>query len=259
MHMHAGGSRASEGMSSFSKGFGWANFDLGLTLPGRNTSTTTTSRRSSKPRPKDGTTDIDLGDEVASSCSTEELLPPIEILITCLCVIVSVSVSRQLLVFILMHFLHKDQPPSLFFGVWEGPVLLAQYLAVCDSAIGAAALRSLSHFCVHASLYASIQGHWKLKAFVLLCSARARMHYVSVMASLYRHSYKHMQTIADMHEYLCARVHGCMQIARTHTHTISYLAAPQGSPWESWSLFWFQLRLPCLRLCIFDLGLTLDC
>ena len=154
MHMHAGGSRASEGMSSFSKGFGWANFDLGLTLPRSNTSTNTTSRRASKPKPKGGTTDED-----AASCSTEDLLPPIEILITCLFVIVGVSVSRQLLVFILKHFLHKDQPPTLFFGVWEGPVLLAQYLAVCDSAIGAADLRSLSHFCVHASLYASIQAH----------------------------------------------------------------------------------------------------
>ena len=161
MHVRAGGSGASKSMSTFSQGFGWANFDVGLTLPGRNTPATNTtagrrrherSRRTSKSKTESNTgTETDLGIENDASCSSEDLLPPTEILITCLCVLVGVSIARQLLVIVFTHFLHKEQPATLFFGAWEGPVLLAQYLALCDSAIGATSLRSLSRSCAHAS------------------------------------------------------------------------------------------------------------
>ena len=156
-----GGSEASESMSSYSDGFKWANYDLGLSLPGRSASNATTRRKHQRNRRtahKAGASQIgqgqastggsgevymnqydqDGGDE--ASCDFSQLLPPTEILITCLVVMSSVFIARQLLVLAFKHCLHKDQPSSLLFGAWEGPVALTQYMALCDSAIEAAAL-----------------------------------------------------------------------------------------------------------------------
>jgi len=119
-------------MSSFSAGLSWVNFDLGLTLPGRNTTEQTNAteegrlrryrrNQNSKSKGKSGQLDGFAQDKGSGTCSPGDLLPPTEIFVTCLCVMVCVSLGRQLAACVFTHYLKKDQPASLIFGAWEGP------------------------------------------------------------------------------------------------------------------------------------------
>ena len=132
--MCAGGSKRSEVMSSFSEGFAWANFDLGLTLPGRNESAQVQAdrrRRDPYRRSNSGgkQQDAAFSDSAGKSshvqedgngrCEAAQILPPVEILVTCGVVLFTVAVARQLLVLVFTRCLQKEQPPTLFFPAWE--------------------------------------------------------------------------------------------------------------------------------------------
>ena len=130
--MCAGGSKRSEGMSSFSEGFAWANFDLGLTLRGKNASAQVQAdrrrrgpyRRASKSGGKQQDTAGSEGQSYVQEdgngrCEASQILPPVEILVTCGGVLFAVTVARQLLVLVFTRCLQRDQPPTLFFPAWE--------------------------------------------------------------------------------------------------------------------------------------------
>lgn len=86
-----------------------------------------------------------VGAEIASggrsSCSFQDIAPPATTMATCGLILVLVSVARNVAgVFIVRCFHLVELPVSLSFPSWEGPVVLVQYLALCDSAMSAASL-----------------------------------------------------------------------------------------------------------------------
>jgi hypothetical protein len=137
----AGGSKRSEGMSSFSEGFAWANFDLGLTLPGRNESAQVQAdrrRRDPYRRSKSGGKQQDAAfsdsagksshvqEDGNGSCEASQILPPVEILLTCGGVLLIVTAARQLLALVFTRYLQKEQPPTLLFPAWEVDLFTAK-------------------------------------------------------------------------------------------------------------------------------------
>ena len=130
--MCAGGSKRSEGMSSFSEGFAWANFDLGLTLRGKNESAQVQADRrrrgpyrlstKSGGKQQDAAGSASQGQSYVQedgSCEVSQILPPVEIFLTCGGLLLIVTMARQLLVLVFTRCLKKEQPPTLFFPAWE--------------------------------------------------------------------------------------------------------------------------------------------
>ena len=132
--MCAGGSERSEGMSSYSEGFAWANFDLVLTLRDTNASAQVQAdrrrrgpyRRASKSggKQQDAAGSASEGQSYVQEdgngrCEAAQILPPVEILVTCGVVLFTVAVARQLLVLVFTRCFQKEQPPTLFFPAWE--------------------------------------------------------------------------------------------------------------------------------------------
>ena len=143
-----GGSNGSVGMSSFTEGLGWANFEFGLVgTSGGNSSRRVWHQRRAKSR----TTDLlakaeceqalkhkqEMSEKCKSlldkSCTFGRILPSLEQCVTCFIILLAVAVSRALIVLGIEKGLHKEAPTGFMFPCWEGPVFLAQYLAICDS------------------------------------------------------------------------------------------------------------------------------
>ena len=111
-------------MKAFSNGLSWANFDLGvITLPAKDLRRKQAKTPgSSGSKSSAGEQDLDeslVGSSV--SCELSLVLPPVEIVMNCLCILLAVSAGRQLLAFILVNFFHKETPATLLFPAWEGP------------------------------------------------------------------------------------------------------------------------------------------
>ena len=152
-----GGENGSAGMSSFTEGFGWANYDLGMF--GSSFGSSTSRRRQlhqrraqrrvkAKPGNREKTEDCKqiealgqplseecriLMNQLAPECNIEAILPNLEQCCTCAAVFVGVALLRALVALIVDKGLHKDVPVSLMFPCWEGPVFLTQYLGICDA------------------------------------------------------------------------------------------------------------------------------
>jgi len=109
-------------MKAYSSGFSWANFDLGvITIPAKDYRRKQ-AKGSPGSKPSAGEQDLDeSSDRSSGSCDVSLVLPPAEIVINCLCILLAVSAGRQLLVSILVNCVHKDAPATLFFPAWEGP------------------------------------------------------------------------------------------------------------------------------------------
>lgn len=141
-----GGENGSDSMAAFSDGFGWANLDMQFSIFGRDTSarrssnrrTRRESRRASKKSQNENTnitfdldansTNIDEG-----NCSWESVAPPVEKIVLCVMILLAVFCTRSLLVVVVEKCFKKEAQTALLFPLWEGPLLLAQYLAICDS------------------------------------------------------------------------------------------------------------------------------
>ena len=189
-----GGTNGSEGMASFTEGFGWANYEISLfglfgfqpsarrrrhpnievsmissfeaspihhivfaglssIHSGFNISEfqVNNQRRKRKQTPGSAQTDQEcaklarlnqtLGPECdewlaeigTAACDLATILPNIEQVCTCLMVLGGVSIFRTILCIVVGKVLKKEVPTSLMFPMWEGPVFLSQYLAICDS------------------------------------------------------------------------------------------------------------------------------
>ena len=120
-------------MNSFSGGFGWANFDLGvIALPRRNLSSTQRASAKRSPVSSKTTDDLDSSDgKLVEKCDVSLMIPPTEIVLTCLCVLVAVSIGRSALVLIYVYCVHKEAPVALLFPAWEGPGGLSVSTCVC--------------------------------------------------------------------------------------------------------------------------------
>jgi hypothetical protein len=55
---------------------------------------------------------------------------------TCIILLLSVTCIRSTVAFIIGKVLRKEVPPAMIFPMWEGPVFLTQFLAICDSMAG---------------------------------------------------------------------------------------------------------------------------
>lgn len=143
-------------MNSFSGGFSWANFDLGvIALPRRNLSST--QRASAKRSRVTSTTTDNFGSsdgKLVDKCDVSLMTPPMEIVLTCLCVLVAVSISRSALVLFYVYCVHKEAPAALLFPAWEGPGGLCLHVSVLVSA------QSVGFYlcaeCMHITLSATI-------------------------------------------------------------------------------------------------------
>jgi hypothetical protein len=144
-----GGSNGSAGMASFTEGLGWANFEFGLI--GSSDNGNSSRRAWRQRRAKSRTTDLSVKAEceqqavegaeltaeckslLDTSCTLGRILPSLEQCVTCFAILSAVAISRALIALAIDKGLHKEVPVSLMFPCWEGPVFLAQYLAICDS------------------------------------------------------------------------------------------------------------------------------
>ena len=143
-------------MNSFSGGFSWANFDLGvIALPRRNLSST--QRASAKRSRVTSTTTDNLGSsdgKLVDKCDVSLMTPPTEIVLTCLCILVAVSISRSALVLFYVYCVHKEAPAALLFPAWEGPGGLCLHVSLLVSA------QSVGFYlcaeCMHITLSATI-------------------------------------------------------------------------------------------------------
>ena len=118
-----GGRNASVAMSTFSAGFRWSRFQLGLSLREAN------QRRASKKKADNSDMENDTDGRAANSttleCSYDDVAPSLETLGTCALVLAGVFMARRLLILVLSIFIHRDCPASLLFpawcvGVWGG-------------------------------------------------------------------------------------------------------------------------------------------
>ena len=141
---------------NLTEGFRWSNFDLGVWSTLENKSTAVTprreglqwqwNRRASKTNSKDRSdAAVDPSAEheslSGSSCSFQDIAPQATTMVTCGVSLMLVSCSRHVAGLIVVRsFRLDDLPAMLLFPCWEGPVVLVQYLALCDSAMSAASL-----------------------------------------------------------------------------------------------------------------------
>ena len=67
-------------------------------------------------------------------CDFVIIMPSAEKLISCVFLLLAVYVMRECLVVVFKYIIRVETVPTGFkFPAWEGPVFLAEYLAVCDS------------------------------------------------------------------------------------------------------------------------------
>lgn len=144
-----GGSNSSEGMKTFTEGFGWANFDVGLRLRDAGE-----EKRRAKKTGSFDSDDLDLDDEEGGvgkvqcanstnetgssrcdesgeDCSWSVIAPSMEKIVTCFVVLCASSLFRLVLGMLCTRPWkppedRKDWPDSLLFPSWEAPVILAQ-------------------------------------------------------------------------------------------------------------------------------------
>ena len=73
-------------------------------------------------------------------CSFADVAPSLEQILTCAGVLFTISMIRSAVQMIVKFVYHRPVPISLQFPAWEGPVLLVQYLALCEGTVGMMAL-----------------------------------------------------------------------------------------------------------------------
>ena len=141
-----GGENGSDSMAAFSDGFGWANLDMQFSIFGTETSARRSfrrrARRTSRRAPKksrDTDTNVTLDSNETSvdleerDCSWDSVAPSVEKIVLCVMILSAVFCVRSLLVLVVQKCFKKEAPTSLLFPLWEGPFVLIQYLAICDS------------------------------------------------------------------------------------------------------------------------------
>ena len=153
-----GGSNGSTTMAAFGDGLGWANLDLPFSMVGADasrrhaswrrrrvssssslrTASTSKSGEKSDEQAVDGAAE-DTGSALPESeeCSFQAVAPPLDKLLVCLVLLISIFCLRSLLVLIIERCMKKSAPTALLFPLWEGPCFLLQYLAMCDSVFSA--------------------------------------------------------------------------------------------------------------------------
>jgi len=152
-----GAGQGSASVGAFSEGFGWANFELGwgemlgIMPPAGEL---LEERRQAKRRDgrvralfdnnsthsgnsTNSTLNGTLIDEV--ECSIKLLFPSFEKLMTCGFLLMCVHLARRLAVLFFKEVLDRDIPTSLMFPAWEGPIFLAEYMAICDTVMSSIA------------------------------------------------------------------------------------------------------------------------
>jgi len=106
------------GLSSFSKGFGWSNFQFGLADSlgfFNNTNTTGTRRKITKKF--DAATNKTI--DVTASCEFFDIAPKMETLAVCVGILIIVYLFRNVVGLIVVWCLKKERPTSLMFPSWE--------------------------------------------------------------------------------------------------------------------------------------------
>ena len=68
-------------------------------------------------------------------CTFSEAAPSLEQLITCLSLLLAISMIRAASGLVVTRIYHRELPLTLKFPAWEGPVILVQYLALCESTV----------------------------------------------------------------------------------------------------------------------------
>jgi len=87
---------------------------------------------------------------------------------TCFALLVGVAAARATVALIIEKFLHKEVPPGMMFPMWEGPVFLTQYLAICESMSGIVVSRCYWHKILVAIVLGLIPGFFMIFAFIRL-------------------------------------------------------------------------------------------
>ena len=114
-------------------------------FPWRNSSMEAAGRRVSKSKAKsvagqDPTqTGFNVTGDPEAVCAFSWIAPPAERVLSCVTLMAMVSGLRVLVCVVIKHCFRKQVPVAFFFPCWEGPVLLAEYLALCDAIFTAAA------------------------------------------------------------------------------------------------------------------------
>ena len=152
LHAHIVTSGISIYMAFPTGGFGWSNFEWSMFE--NNSSAVATNRRglrwrwnrrTPKAKNKDSSNAAIVpaaGSESASGsgCSFQDITPPAMTIMMCVVILCLVSCARYLTGLVLVRCFRRELPNTLLFPSWEGPVVLVQYLALCDKSISAASL-----------------------------------------------------------------------------------------------------------------------
>ena len=142
-----GGSNGSKPLAAFSEGFGWANMDFPAVFPWRSSSNGSTSSNLKNRRQKKGAAadkkkeEVEIGTNQTESdeemtCQFHSLAPSFDKVLSCILILVTVSIARICIVRIWAYCLpSRDIPTAMLFPAWEGPVLFVEYMALCDAAM----------------------------------------------------------------------------------------------------------------------------
>ena len=87
---------------------------------------------------------------------------------TCFALLVGVAAARATVALIIEKFLHKEVPPGMMFPMWEGPVFLTQYLAICESMSSILASSCYWHKILAAIFLGLIPGFFMIFALIRL-------------------------------------------------------------------------------------------
>ena len=104
-------------------------------------------------------------------CYLEYIIPDLGQFTTAFLVLVATAMMRLTLVLILDKCLHKPVPPSLMFPMWEGPVFLTQFLAICDAMSALIDTRCYWHKIIGGGIIGAIPG-----LFLIVAVLRLRKH-----------------------------------------------------------------------------------
>jgi hypothetical protein len=104
-------------------------------------------------------------------CYLEYIIPDLGQFATAFLVLVATAMMRLTLVLILDKCLHKPVPPSLMFPMWEGPVFLTQFLAICDAMSALIDTRCYWHKIIGGGIIGAIPG-----LFLIVAVLRLRKH-----------------------------------------------------------------------------------
>ena len=138
MSFAVGGDSAEFGAQEFSKGFAWVNLDFHTIGDGSEPNQEQLRRQFQRP-----TGCMDISQDVSSWIRSFTPAGPVSLCLqrhlNVACVLFAVSMTRMILRKMHMFVWQDDPPPAdLCFPSWEGPVLVALFLALVDAAAAVA-------------------------------------------------------------------------------------------------------------------------